>query len=39
MVLNLLRLDKSRKGGIKARRMLAGTSHHYREQLRGLASI
>lgn len=39
MVLNTLRLDKSRKGGIKARRMLAGTSDHYREQLLGLAPI
>ena len=37
MVLNILRLDKSRKGGIKARRMLAGTSDRYREQLLGLA--
>lgn len=39
MVLNILRLDKSRKGGIKARRMLAGTSDRYREQLLGLAAI
>jgi predicted transposase YbfD/YdcC len=39
MVLNILRLDKSRKGGIKARRMLAGTSDRYREQLLGLAPI
>jgi predicted transposase YbfD/YdcC len=39
MVLNILRLDKSRKGGIKARRMLAGTSDRYREQLLGLATI
>ena len=39
MVLNILRLDKSRKGGIKTRRMLAGTSDHYREQLLGLAVI
>jgi predicted transposase YbfD/YdcC len=39
MVLNILRLDKSRKGGIKARRMLAGTSDRYREQLLGLEPI
>lgn len=39
MVLNILRLDKSRKGGIKARRMLAGTSDRYREQLLGLMPI
>lgn len=39
MVLNILRLDKSRRGGIKTRRMLAGTSDHYREQLLGLAAI
>jgi len=39
MVLNILRLDKSRKGGIKTRRMLAGTSDRYREQLLGLAAI
>jgi predicted transposase YbfD/YdcC len=39
MVLNILRLDKSRKGGIKTRRMLAGTSDPYREQLLGLAAI
>lgn len=39
MVLNILRLDKSRKGGIKTRRMLAGTSDRYREQLLGLAPI
>ena len=39
MVLNILRLDKSRKGGIKTRRMLAGTSDRYREQLLCLAAI
>jgi len=39
MVLNILRLDKSRKGGIKTRRMLAGTSDRYREQLLGLVAI
>ena len=39
MVLNILRLDKSRKGGIKTRRMLASTSDRYREQLLGLAPI
>lgn len=38
MVLNILRLDKSRKGGIKTRRMLAGTSDRYREQLLGLVA-
>jgi predicted transposase YbfD/YdcC len=39
MVLNILRLDKSRKGGIKARRLVANTSDQYREQLLGLAII
>jgi predicted transposase YbfD/YdcC len=38
MVLHILRLDKSRKGGIKARRMIASTSDRYREQLLGLAA-
>lgn len=38
MVLNILRLDKSRKGSIKARRMLACTSDRYREQLLGLVA-
>lgn len=37
MVLNILRLDKSRKGGIKTRRMLACSSDQYRKQLLGLA--
>ena len=39
MVLNIMRLDKSRKGGIKARRLVANTSDPYREQLLGLAAI
>jgi hypothetical protein len=39
MVLNILRLDKSRRGGIKTRRMLAGTSDDYREQLLRLAAM
>ena len=39
MVLNILRLDKSRKGGIKARRLVAGTSDQYRAQLLGLAEF
>ncbi len=39
MALNILRLDKFHKGGIKARRMLAGsTSDRYREQLLGLVT-
>jgi predicted transposase YbfD/YdcC len=38
MVLNILRLDKSRKGGIKGRRMLACTSDRYRKQLLGFAA-
>ena len=33
MVLNILRLDTSRRSGIKARRMLACASDRYREQL------
>jgi len=39
MVLNIFRLDKSRKGGIKGRRMLACTSDRYRAQLLGLAAL
>jgi predicted transposase YbfD/YdcC len=39
MVLNILRLDKSRKGGIKTRRLVASTSDSYREQLLGLVAI
>jgi hypothetical protein len=39
MVLNIFRLDKSRKGGIKARRLVAATSDSYREQLLGLKAI
>ena len=38
MVLNMPRLDKSRKGGIKGRRMLACASDRYREQLLGFAA-
>jgi hypothetical protein len=38
MVLNILRLDKSRNGGIKGRRMLACTIERCREQLLGLAT-
>lgn len=39
MVLNILRLDKSRKGGIKTRRLVASTSDSYREQLLGLVAV
>jgi predicted transposase YbfD/YdcC len=39
MVLNILRLDKSRKGGIKTRRLVASTSDSYREQLLGMVAI
>ena len=39
MVLNILRLDKSRKGGFKARRLVANTSDQYRQQLLGLPII
>ena len=39
MVLNIFRLDKSRKGGIKTRRLVASTSDDYREQLLGLVAI
>ena len=39
MVLNIFRLDKSRKGGIKTRRLVAATSDSYREQLLGLVAI
>lgn len=38
MVLNILRLDNSRKGSIKTRRMLACSSDRYREQLLGLVA-
>lgn len=39
MVLNIFRLDTSRKGGIKGRRMLACSSDRYREQLLGLTPL
>ena len=39
LVLNLFRLDKSRKGGIHTRRILAASSDSYRETLLGFASI
>ena len=39
IVLNLFRLDNSRKGGIKARRMLASTSDDYRAHLLGLSNV
>ena len=39
LVLNLFRLDKSRKGGIHTRRILAASSDSYRETLLGLASV
>ena len=39
MVLNIFRLDKSRKGGIKARRLVASTSDSYRQQLLGMVAI
>ena len=39
MVLNIFRLDKSRKGGIKTRRLVASTSDDYREQLLGLVAL
>ncbi len=39
LVLNLFRLDKSRKGGIHTRRILAASSDSYREALLGLDSI
>ncbi len=39
MVLNIFRLDKSRKGGIKTRRLVASTSDSYREKLLGLVAI
>ena len=38
LTLNLIRLDSSqRKGGIKARRLIAATSDQYRAELLGLA--
>ncbi|MFY9329494.1 MAG: ISAs1 family transposase [Georgfuchsia sp.] len=39
LVLNLFRLDKSRKGGIHTRRILAASSDSYRETLLGLDSV
>ena len=39
LVLNLFRLDKSRKGGIHTRRILAASSDSYREALLGLHSV
>jgi predicted transposase YbfD/YdcC len=39
LVLNLFRLDKSRKGGIHTRRILAASSDSYREALLGLDSV
>jgi len=39
LVLNLFRLDTSRKGGIHTRRILAASSDSYRASLLGLASL
>ncbi len=39
LVLNLFRLDKSRKGGIHTRRILAASSDSYRQALLGLGSV
>ena len=39
IVLNILRLDKSRKGGIKTRRLVASISDSYRVRLLGLVAI
>lgn len=39
LVLNIFRLDKSRKGGIHTRRILAASSDSYREALLGLDSV
>jgi len=39
LVLNLFRLDKSRKGGIHTRRVLAASSDSYRQALLGLGSV
>lgn len=36
LTMNMIRLDKGRKGGIKVRRLIASTSDSYREQLLGL---
>lgn len=39
LVLNLFRLDTSRKAGIRTRRILAASSDSYRARLLGLASV
>ena len=39
LVLNLFRLDKSRKGGIHTRRVLAASSDAYRETLLGFSNV
>jgi predicted transposase YbfD/YdcC len=39
LVLNLFRLDNSRKGGIHTRRILAASSDSYREALLGLGTV
>ena len=39
MVLNILRLDKSKKVGMSARRLIAASSDDYREKLLGLQII
>jgi predicted transposase YbfD/YdcC len=39
LVLNLLRLDSSRKGGIHNRRILAASSDNYRAALLGLNDV
>jgi hypothetical protein len=37
--LNLFRQDKSVKGGVKTRRLLASTDDGYREKLLGLQAV
>ena len=39
MVLNIMRLDESRKGVTKARRLAANTSDKHRDHLRGLTAV
>jgi len=39
LVLNLLRLDRSRKGDIQTRRILAASSDSYRSRLLGLPAV
>jgi hypothetical protein len=39
LILNLFRLDTSRKDGIHTRRILAASSDSYRETLLGLDSV